>query len=492
MAERSIYEEIAGRTNGDIYIGVVGPVRSGKSTLIQQFMEHLILPNIEGDYVRERAKDEMPQSGSGRTVMTTEPKFIPEKAAEIKLDGKASVRIKLIDCVGYVIPGVMGHTENGEPRMVMTPWSPEPLPFEQAAETGTEKVIREHSTIGIAVTTDGSIGELPRENYEEAEMRVIRELKEQGKPFAVVLNCLHPASAQTKELKNRMESMYGVPVLPINCLEMDENDIREILESILYEFPITEIRFRLPSWVSVLEEKGTLRSRLYETVGEKVRALHKVGEIFSAFSDLSVEDGEVSARVEQMRLGEGSATVEVRIPESVFYRILGERTGFEVQNESDLMRILSDLSTVKKKYDKVASAMDEVMQTGYGIVMPSVEDMTLEEPEIVKQPGGYGVRLKASAPSIHMMKANIHTEVSPIVGTESQSEELVKFLLKGFEENPASIWESNMFGKTLHELVSEGLNGKLAHMPTDVREKLSDTIGRIVNEGCGGLICILL
>lgn len=492
MAERSIYEEIAGRTNGDIYIGVVGPVRSGKSTLIKQFMEHLILPNIEGEYVRERAKDEMPQSGSGRTVMTTEPKFIPEKAAEVMLDGTASVRVKLIDCVGYVIPGIMGHTENGEPRMVMTPWSEDPLPFEQAAETGTEKVIREHATIGVAVTTDGSIGELPRENYEEAEARVVRELKEQGKPFVVVLNCTRPSSAQTKELKERMEASYGVPVLPINCLEMGENDIREILKNVLYEFPVTEIRMRLPSWIGVLEEQGTIRGRLYETLGAKVRSLHKVGEVLSCFSDLTVEDGEVSARVEQMRLGEGSATVEVRVPEGVFYRILGERTGFDVHDERDLMSILSELSSVKKKYDKVASAMDDVMKTGYGIVMPSVEDMTLEEPEIVKQPGGYGVKLKASAPSIHMMKADIRTEVSPIVGTESQSEELVRFLLREFEENPASIWESNMFGKTLHELVSEGLTGKLAHMPTDARQKITDTIGRIVNEGSGGLICILL
>ena len=492
MAERSIYEEIAGRTNGDIYIGVVGPVRTGKSTLIQQFMEHLILPNLQSEYVRERAKDEMPQSGSGRTVMTTEPKFIPEKAAEITLEGGAAVRVKLIDCVGYVIPGVMGHTENGEPRMVMTPWSPDPLPFEQAAETGTGKVIREHSTIGIVVTTDGSIGELSRENYEEAEMRVVRELKELGKPFAVVLNCTRPTSLQTKDLASRLSSSYGVPVLPMNVTEMGEKEIREILERILYEFPVTEIRMRLPSWIGALEEKEAIRGRLLDALGEKARSLKKIGETLSAFSDLNIEDGEVTAQVCGMRLGEGSATVEVRVPETVFYRILEEKTGFSVNDERDLLRILSELSEVKRKYDKVAPAMDEVMKTGYGIVMPSVGDMKLEEPEIVKQPGGYGVRLKASAPSIHMMKADIRTEVNPIVGTESQSEELVKFLLKEFEEDPASIWDSNMFGKTLHELVSEGLNGKLAHMPTDVREKLSDTIGRIVNEGCGGLICILL
>ena len=492
MAERSIYEDIAGRTGGDVYIGVVGPVRSGKSTLIKKFMEYLILPNLQEDAVRERAKDEMPLSGAGKTVMTTEPKFIPEKAASVTLDGNATVRVKLIDCVGYIIPGAVGHTENGEARMVMTPWSSDPLPFEQAAETGTEKVIREHSTIGVAVTTDGSIGDLPRESYEEAEKRVIRELKELGKPFVVVLNCARPNDKQTQSLKQEMEQSYGVPVLAINVLEMGENDIRGILQSVLYEFPIREVRFRLPAWLDALEERDGIRSHLFGAINEKINSLSKVGEVKTVFSDLSVEDGEVTVRTEGVKLGDGSATVEVRIPESVFYRILSEKTGFEVNDEKALLSVMTDLSAMKKKYDKFSSAMDEVMETGYGIVMPSVEDMTLEEPEIVKQPGGYGVKLKASAPSIHMMKADIHTEVSPMVGTESQSEELVKFLLKEFESDPASIWESNMFGKTLHELVSEGLTGKLAHMPADAREKITDTIGRIINEGSGGLICILL
>ncbi len=492
MLEQSIYQDIAGRTGGDIYIGVVGPVRTGKSTLIKKFMEHLILPNIQGDFVRERAKDEMPQSGSGKTVMTTEPKFIPEEAASVTLDGDATFRVKLIDCVGFIIPGVMGHTEEGQPRMVMTPWSQEPLPFEEAAEMGTEKVIREHSTIGIVVTTDGSIGEIPRENYVEAEERVVAELKELKKPFAIVLNCARPSSVQTQALCADLEEKYQVPVIPVNCIDMSENDIREILKNILYEFPIREVRLQMPGWVDVLEEKGSIRERLFDSIGECVGTLSKVGDVRRTFSELTLEDGTVSARLDSIRLGDGSATVEIRIPDTVFYRILGEKSGFEIENEQKLMQIMTELSVIKQKYDKVADAIDEVMKTGYGIVMPTVEDMRLEEPEIVKQPGGYGVKLKASAPSIHMMKADIETEVSPMVGTESQSEELVKFLLKEFESDPKSIWESNMFGKTLHELVSEGLTSKLAHMPADAREKITGTIQRIINEGSGGLICILL
>lgn len=492
MSEQSIYQNIAKRTGGDIYIGVVGPVRTGKSTLIKKMMEHLILPNIEGEYVRERAKDEMPQSGSGRTVMTTEPKFIPEEAATVSLDGSASFRVKMVDCVGYIIPGAIGHTEDGTPRMVMTPWSETPIPFEDAAEMGTQKVIREHSTIGIVVTTDGSIGEIPRDSYLEAEQRVISELKELGKPFAVVLNCTRPSSPQVCALVADMEEQYGVPVIPVNCMEMSENDIREILKHVLYQFPLCEIRLQMPAWLNVLEEQDSLRERLYNSVGDCVQTLCKVGDVKSAFEALTLEDGAVSARLDSIRLGEGSATVEVRIPEKIFYRILGEKSGMEIEDERALMEIMTDLSAVKRKYDKVSAAIDEVMETGYGIVMPTVEDMHLEEPEIVKQPGGYGVKLKASAPSIHMMKADIETEVSPMVGTESQSEELVRFLLKEFESDPKAIWESNMFGKTLHELVSEGLTSKLAHMPAEAREKITGTISRIINDGSGGLICILL
>ncbi len=490
MTDIGIYSDIANRTGGDIYIGVVGPVRTGKSTLIKRFTENLILPNIETDSMRERAKDEMPQSASGKTVMTTEPKFIPENAAKIPLDEGAECRIKLIDCVGYIVPGVMGLSEEGQPRMVMTPWDSEPLPFEKAAEIGTRKVIEEHSTIGIVVTTDGTIGEIPREAYADAEKRVISELKELRKPFVVVLNCAHPNSANSQKLASELEEEYDVPVLPINCLEMGDGDIKDILKGLLYEFPVREIKFSLPSWIDVLEEEDDLRNRLFERVASTAKGLKRVGEIKDAVSDFS--DGEMSARLERLDLGKGSARIDVIIPHSIFYNILGEKSGFEIENERELLTIMTELSEIKKKYDKVASAIDDVMNDGYGIVMPTIDDLTLEEPEIVKQPGGYGVKLKASAPSIHMMKADIETEVNPIVGTESQSEELVSFLLKEFEEDPRSIWESNMFGKSLHELVSEGLNSKLAHMPDEARAKIAGTIQRIINEGSGGLICILL
>ena len=491
MTETGIYNDIATRTNGDIYIGVVGPVRTGKSTLIKRFTENLILPNIESESTRERARDEMPQSASGRTVMTTEPKFVPESAAKIPLGDGAECRVKLIDCVGYLVPGAMGLIEDGSPRMVMTPWSEAPLPFEQAAETGTRKVIAEHSTIGIVVTTDGSIGELPREAYIDAEKRVILELKELNKPFVVVLNCDNPRSNEVQALAKELEQEYDVPVLPLNCMELGEKDIKDILRSVLYEFPIREVRFVLPQWLEVLDDGDALKKDIYTEIDQRVNVLRLVGEIPEA-ADAFGKEGDISARLERLDLGSGGAKIDIKIPERIFYNILGEKSGFEIENERALLRIMTELAEVKRKYDKVASAIDDVMNDGYGIVMPSIEDLTLEEPEIVKQPGGYGVKLKASAPSIHMMKADIETEVNPIVGTESQSEELVSFLLKEFEEDPRAIWESNMFGKSLHELVSEGLNSKLAHMPDDARSKIAGTIQRIINEGSGGLICILL
>ena len=491
MTDIGIYSDIANRTGGDIYIGVVGPVRTGKSSLIKRFTENLILPNIATESMRERAKDEMPQSASGRTVMTTEPKFIPENAVSIPLDEGASCRVKLIDCVGYVVPGAMGLIEDGQPRMVMTPWSDEPIPFEKAAETGTRRVIDEHSTIGIVVTTDGSIGEIERSSYVDAEKRVVSELKAIKKPFVIVLNSTNPNSQSTQALAKSLEDDYDVPVLPMNCLTMSESEIKDILRNLLYEFPVREIKISLPSWIDVLDESEDLKKDLFSSIYESVSSLARVGEIKDASQAFEGGNG-ISAKLERLDLGSGSAKIDIRIPDKIFYSVLGEKSGFEIENERALFSIMTELSDVKKKYDKVASAIDDVMNDGYGIVMPSIDELTLEEPEIVKQPGGYGVKLKASAPSIHMMKADIETEVSPIVGTESQSEELVSFLLKEFEEDPKRIWDSNMFGKTLHELVSEGLNSKLAHMPDEARAKIAGTIQRIINEGSGGLICILL
>ncbi len=491
MTEMGIYGDIASRTGGDIYIGVVGPVRTGKSTLIKRFTEHLILPNLESDAVRQRARDEMPQSASGRTVMTTEPKFVPETAANIPLDDGVSCRIKLIDCVGYIVQGAMGLIEDGAPRMVVSPWSEDPIPFEEAAEIGTRKVIREHSTIGVVVTTDGSIGELPREAYTDAESRVVKELKEIKKPFVVVLNSVNPASARTVALANQLEEQYDVPVLPVNCLEMNEKDIKDILRGVLYEFPVRELRFSLPSWLDVLGDDEELKRMLYNNINDCVGTIKRVGEIREGVELLNSES-DAEATLKLLDLGKGSAKIDLRLPDKLFYSILGEKSGFEIENERALLTLMKDLSETKRKYDKFASAIDDVMNDGYGVVMPSIDELTLEEPEIVKRAGGYGVKLKASAPSIHLMKANIETEVNPIVGTESQSEELVSFLLKEFESDPGSIWETNMFGKSLHELVSEGLNSKLAHMPDSARTKIAGTVTRIINEGSGGLICILL
>lgn len=492
MTHPDIYADIAKRTGGDIYIGVVGPVRTGKSTLIKRFSESLILPNIEGEHLRERAKDEMPQSASGKTVMTTEPKFIPESAVTVPLGESCRASIKLIDCVGYVVPGAMGLTEEGQPRMVMTPWSSSPLPFEEAAETGTRKVISEHSTVGVVVTTDGSIGELPREAYAEAEKRVIDELKQLKKPFVTVLNCTRPRSQAATELASELENKYGVSVIPINCADAAEEEIGDILRAVLLEFPIRELKIKTPSWLGVLPREDGLKKSIFDLLEKKAGALTRLGEVESVFESFGDEEGNFSAMTESVDPGSGSASVTVTVPYRVFLHTLEERSGFEIRDEGDLLGLMTELADTKKKYDRVASAIDDVMNDGYGIVMPTVDDLTLEEPVIVKQPGGYGVKLKASAPSIHMMKADIEAEVSPIVGTESQSEELVEFLLREFEEDPKKIWQSNMFGKTLHELVSEGLNSKLSHMPEEARAKIASTIQRIINEGSGGLICILL
>ncbi len=492
MTNTSIYGDIAERTGGDIYIGVVGPVRTGKSTFISRFMETLVLPNITDAEEQKRARDEMPQSAKGKTVMTTEPKFVPDNAVRVVLDGNAALKVKMIDCVGYIVPGAIGHTEEEKPRMVMTPWSSEEMPFEEAAELGTEKVIRDHSTIGILVTTDGSIGDIPRESYEEAERRVVSELKEIEKPFAIVLNSAYPESEDAISLALGMEEEYGVPVALVNCRELDEEDIRKILELVLLEFPIREVSVRVPAWIDTLPEDHRLRTHLYGALLQAAGSADKVGEARDVFSQIGDDEFGITVEPDAMDLSEGRVHMRVGLPESLFYRILGEETGFEVDGEEALIRIMGELSGVKKEYDRLKSALRDVEETGYGIVAPDVSDMQLEEPEIVKQNGGYGVKLRASAPSIHMIRADIKTEVSPIVGSEKQSEDMVKFLMKEFEEDPTKIWESNMFGKSLYELVNEGLGSKLAHMPYESRLKIADTLQRIINEGSRGLICILL
>ena len=492
MTNTSIYNDIAERTNGDIYIGVVGPVRTGKSTFIKQFMDKLVLPNISGDFQKERANDEMPQSSSGRTIMTTEPKFIPEKGAEITIEDCASMNVRLIDCVGYIVPSALGYIEGDKPRMVMTPWFEEPVPFNMAAEIGTRKVINEHSTIGLVITTDGSISDIPREEYAEAEERVIDELKEINKPFIVLLNCMYPSSNEAKQTADALSEKYSVPVIPVNCLELEEDDIKEILSRILFEFPVKEIGISFPRWINSLPLEHWLRNDLLNSIKASAEGITHIRDIVRLEDAFKTNENVEKAEVETINLGKGMAEVNLGINPALFYKILAETTGLIINDEQELMESMTEMAKMKKEYQRVKDALDEVEATGYGIIMPDIEELSLEEPQIVKQGGRYGVRLKASAPSIHLMKANITTEVSPIVGSEKQSEDLVMYLLSGFEEDPVKIWDSNIFGKSLHDLVNEGLHTKLARMPQDARMRVQETVERIINEGCNGLVCILL
>ncbi len=492
MTNDNIYKDIAERTGGDIYIGIVGPVRTGKSTFIKQFMDKLVIPNISADYLKERANDELPQSSSGRTIMTTEPKFVPEKGAQINIDENSSMNVRLIDCVGYIVPSALGYIEGNEPRMVMTPWYEEPIPFNMAAEIGTRKVINEHSTIGLVITTDGSISDIPREEYAEAEERVIEELKSIEKPFIVLLNCMYPNSPEALATAEALSEKYGVPVLPINCLEMTDEDIKQILARILFEFPIKEINLCFPKWINSLPIEHWLRADLNLTVKNSAEGLKHLRELSALEKALSDNQNIESCEISSINLGTGSAEIGVAINNSLFYRILNEITDLEIDDDQELMDTLKELAQMRKEYSRVKGALEEVEATGYGIIMPDIEELSLEEPEIVKQGGRYGVKLKASAPSIHLMKADITTEVSPIVGSEKQSEDLVMYLLSGFEEDPVKIWDSNIFGKSLHDLVNEGLHAKLARMPVDARMRIQETVERVINEGCNGLVCILL
>ncbi len=488
----SIYSDIQKRTGGDIYIGVVGPVRTGKSTFIKRFMDTLVIPNIEDEAKRDRAVDELPQSASGRTIMTTEPKFIPEDAVCISLPDNAHFNVRMIDCVGYIVPSSLGYIENDQPRMVKTPWFEQDIPFNMAAEIGTQKVITEHSTIGLVITTDGSISEIPRKEYAEAEERVITELKELNKPFIVLLNSTTPTSEETTALAAELSESYGVPVIPVNCLELDEDKIKTVLGQILYEFPIKEVCVELPGWITSLEKTHWLRRDIFDFIKSNVCTLSRIRDITDFVEKFKECKNIESGQMQNLNLSNGSVKICAIVKNDMFYRILAEKTGLEIDSQENLMNCIAELSETKKAYDRIKDALDEVEATGYGIVMPTMEELSLEEPEIMRQGGKYGVRLKASAPSIHMMKAQINTEVAPLVGSESQSEDLVMYLLKEFEENPTKIWESNIFGKSLHELVNEGLHNKLYRMPTDARMKLQETLEKVINEGCSGLICIIL
>lgn len=492
MEERTIYEQIAERTDGSIYIGVVGPVRTGKSTFIKRFMEQLVLPNIENVYRRERAKDELPQSGSGKTIMTAEPKFVPEEAVEISPDGKTTLSVRLIDTVGYMVAGAIGADEDGAPRMVTTPWFEEEIPMTQAAELGTKKVMEDHSSIGIVMTTDGSITDIPREDYIDAEERAITDMKATGKPFLVLVNSEQPDGEDARKLCAALHARYGVSVMSVNCMSMSVQEIVSVLTRLMYEFPVTELRFFLPGWVTALPAEHPVKAALYEAMLREAGGISRLSEAEPAMRRLLELEQVEKLSVRSVDLGTGVLSCILTFPEKLFYDVLSEESGFPVENDAELLSLLESLAAAKKEYDKVASALEQVRATGYGIVMPTAEEMHLEVPQIVRKNGSYAVRLQASAPSIHMLRADIHTEITPMVGDEKQSEELIRYLLGEYEGNTEKLWESNIFGKSLFELVNEGLSAKLKRMPEDARMKFRNSLTRIINESTGGLICIIL
>jgi stage IV sporulation protein A len=492
MTNTSIYQDIATRTGGDIYIGVVGPVRTGKSTFIKKFMENLVIPNISNEYKRERTIDELPQSAAGKTIMTTEPKFIPDEAVQITMDENAQFNVRLIDCVGYVVEGAMGQTEDGAARMVETPWSEDKMEFQQAAEIGTRKVICEHSTIGLVLTTDGSIGEIPRDDYVEAETRIIGELKGINKPFAVLINSMFPESESARELRDRLAAQYDVPVMTVNCLELDQEKILSIIQTILLEFPIKEINVDLPGWVGGLDKNHWLKREIYSSVLESAKDIDRIRTVKKMAMDLSKGEQLTGCEIQTMDLGNGSAGLKVELKPELYYNVLSEAAGIKINNDGDLVSIIKELSAARNEYDKIKDAFNEAKSKGYGTIFPSVDEMKLSEPQLFKQGGRFGVKLSAEAPSYHIIQANICAEVSPVVGSEKQSEELIDYLLKDFEEDPSKIWDSNIFGKSVYDLVNEGLNTKLTRMPDDARFKLQETLAKIINEGSAGLICIIV
>ena len=490
--EFDLFRDLVERTGGDIYLGVVGPVRTGKSTFIRRFMELFVLPKIEDPLELDRTRDELPQGSMGKTIMTTEPKFVPDEAIEITVNDHISLRVRLVDCVGYTVPGAAGYADEEGPRMVSTPWFDYDIPFEEAAELGTRKVITDHSTIGIVVTTDGSIAEIPRESYVEAEERVIAELKELGKPFVILLNVVEPYSAETTALQEELAQKYDVPVVSLNCLELSQADLDLILEEALYEFPVLDVAVRVPDWVEVLEPSHWLKDSFERGVDENMALVSRVRDIDGMLERLKEYEFVESAALRQVDLGTGEAEVALETPSGMFQQVLAEYCGVEIAGDADIMRVVRDYSAAKREYDKLAEALYQVKENGYGIVPPALEEMALEEPEIIRQGGRFGVRMRASAPSLHIVKVDVKSEFTPVVGSERQSEELVHYLLAEFEDDPEKLWESQIFGKSLHEMVQDGITGKLGNMPLNAQEKLQETLEKIINEGSGGLIAIIL
>ena len=492
MENYDICKDISERTNGDIYIGVVGPVRSGKSTFIKRFMDLLVIPNISDSYSKEQARDELPQSSAGKAIMTTEPKFIPNEAVELTLNDNIKFKTRMIDCVGYLVAGATGHLDGDSPRMINTPWSDKKIPFAEAAEIGTKKVITNHSTIGIVVTTDGSITDIERNAYINAEQRVINELKAINKPFVVLLNTTKPYANETEKLKAELSEKYNVPVLSVNCAQLKAEDITDILEKILYEFPISEIRINIPHWIETLNINHWLKQLLIKSVKEFLKQITKLREVKDFISILSENEYIKKSYIESINPGSGVANIDISVNDNLFYNILSETTGLDIDSDYKLISTIKILADAKKEYDKVKYALEEVKTKGYGVVTPLLEEMQLEKPEIIKHGSKFGVKMKAYAPSIHLIRADIETEVAPIVGSEEQSKELAEYLIGQYDEDKSKIWEYNIFGKSLHDLVNEGLSTKLYQMPEDARIKIQETLQKIINEGTGGLICIIL
>jgi stage IV sporulation protein A len=492
MERFDIFKDITERTGGDIYIGVVGPVRTGKSTFIKRFMEQMVIPNIIDPYDRERAKDELPQSGNGRTIMTTEPKFVPSEAVGVKVGENIQFRVRLVDCVGYAVPGAVGYQNDNGARMVLTPWSETPVSFIEAAEMGTQKVIADHSTIGLVIATDGSITDIVRAEYLAAEERVISELKALGKPFVVVLNSVHPETDDTIELAGELQTKYQVPVIRIDCQRLTPNQVDQIIQELLYMFPVQEIKVDFPRWIEELGPEHALRSRFETAIFAAVGGIERVRDVDRVAEALKVVEDVERVEIKQIDLGQGAVSIAMDTEPALFYRVLEELSGFTITGDHHLLKIMKELSVAKREYDKVAQALVQVREKGYGVVQPLLEELTLAEPELIRQGNRFGVKLKASAPSIHMIRVEIMTELSPIVGTEKQGEDFIRYLTEEFEKDPAKIWEMDFFGKSTHDLVKEGIQSKLKQMPDSAQEKLQETLEKIINEGSGGLICIIL
>ena len=485
----NIYADIAERTGGNIYIGVVGPVRTGKSTLIKRIMEQLVIPNIDDPYRKERAKDELPQSGSGKTIMTSEPKFVPEEAVEISPDGTARLRIRMIDSVGYMVDGAVGAEEDGAPRMVTTPWYDYEIPMTDAAELGTQKVMQEHCSIGLVVTTDGSITEIPRQDYLTAEKRSIMDMKATGKPFLVVINSQNPTAEAAQSVKDYMQKEYGITPMVADCQALGSGEICELLRQILYAFPMRQLHVHLPRWMDALDMDNPVKSALYEALIQRAEEISALGQAEATLGKLRQLEQVLDFSVRKVDLASGTVVCALGFPEKLFYEILSKQTGMDIQNDGQLMSILTELSAIKQEYDKISDALNSVKATGYGIVMPTAQEMKLEKPELLRKNGAFGVKLQAGAPSIHMMRVDIDTEISPMVGDEKQSQDLISYLSG---EAPEKLWESNIFGKSVYAMIQEGITTKLVRTPEDVREKFRGSLQRIVNEGATGLICLIL